>query len=131
MKIIQIVESYRPEIKSPHPPANIIEGLWKLGHEVEVYTSTKDFGDISQLPRRTDLDFNKYSVKISRSLGFKLGNKIIFPGLIPKILGLKNPDVVHTYVMGTFSTFIRGVPKKVKKYPLVIAADLHRKPCKA
>lgn len=123
MKIIQIVESYRPEIKSPHPPANIIEGLWRLGHDVDVYTSTVDFGDISQLPKRADLDVGEYASKVNRSLGIKLGSKVVFPGLILRVLGLRSPDVVHTYVMGTFSTFVGGYLKKVKGYPLVVTAD--------
>ena len=123
MKIIQIMDCYTPEIKCPHSQRNIIEGLWKQGHDVEVYASNLDYGGTAKLPRRTDLDINNYPISVKHLAGVFIGNKIVFLGLVFKLLTKKTPDVVHTYVMGTFSTFVAGYLKKIKGYPLVVSAD--------
>jgi glycosyltransferase involved in cell wall biosynthesis len=105
----------------------VTEGLWKQGHDVEVYTAAVSPVGTAQLPKRTDPDFDPYPIRVNRLagviLGSKLGSKIVFPGLILKLLKEKNPDVIHTYVMGTFSVFATGWLKKVKGYPLVVTAD--------
>lgn len=112
MKILQISDYYHEGIG--HPPNNYCEKLIKRGHEILVYTST-----ITWIP--TLGDYKDVKVKKFRSIRF-LG-KTIYPGVILKLLIQKNPDVVHSHVVGFFSTFVTGYLKKIKKYPLVVLAD--------
>lgn len=98
-----------------HPLNNISERLKVRGHNVIVYTST-----LSVLP---SVQEENDAVKIVRFKGFKFAGKAIYPGVILKLLLQENPDVIHSHVVGFFSTFVAGYLKKIKKYPLVVSAD--------
>ena len=109
MKIVHVADFHGIETGNP---SEIIPGkLRERGHDVEFYTS--------DLFKPT---FDKgYPIKMFK--GFKLGNKALYPGLISKLLLQENPDVIHSWVFGFFSTFVSGWLKPVKRYPLVVSTD--------
>lgn len=113
IKILQISDYYHTG--DGHPLNNISERLKTRGHDVIVYTST-----LSALPTVQE---ENDTVKIIRFKGFKFAGKAIYPGAILKLLLQENPDVIHSHVVGFFSTFVAGYLKKIKKYPLVVSAD--------
>ena len=114
MKIIHIADYYT--IGTGHPLNNVVERLHERGHEVEVYTS--------DLHLKQEFGIDKdYPIKIRRFKGFRLGQKAFYPSLIPKLIFQKNPDIIHSWVMGFFSTFVSGWLKPMKRYPLVVGAD--------
>src|SRR3989344_1418933 len=117
MKILHVLDDYSN--RSGHSTVYIIEGIKQLGHEAEVYTSNVRLSALEP-------DDSKSLVKITRFKGIKIFKKAFFPGVIPKILFMTNPDIVHTYVMGYFSTFLTGYLKPLKKYNLVVFADIDR-----
>lgn len=121
MKIVHITDLYHSD--TGHSTNNMTKRLSERGHDVEIYTSMISSNNKKHGSR----------IKIARFKYLKIGNKIIYPGLIPKILFQKNPDVIHSHVMGFFSSFITGYLKKIKKYPLVLLSDfdpLQAKPSK-
>ncbi|MBS3150019.1 glycosyltransferase family 4 protein [Candidatus Woesearchaeota archaeon] len=117
MKIIHILDDYSN--RSGHSTIYMIEGMKDLGHDVEIYTSDVR---LSALPPNDKAS----KVKITRFRGIKIFKKAFFPGVIFRILFDKNPDIIHTHVIGYFSTFITGYLKRIKKYNLVLWADIDR-----
>jgi glycosyltransferase involved in cell wall biosynthesis len=114
MKIIHVADYYA--VGTGHPLNNVVERLYRRGHEVEVYTSN--------LHLKQELSHDKdYPIKIRRFRGFRIGSKAFYPSLIPKLLFQQNPDVIHSWVMAFFSTFVSGWLKPIKKYPLVVSVD--------
>jgi glycosyltransferase involved in cell wall biosynthesis len=114
MKIIHVADYY--SIGTGHPLNNTVERLYKRGHRVEVYTSN--------LHLKQEFGVNKnYPIKINRFRGFRIGSKAFYPSLIPKLLSQQNPDIIHSWVMGFFSTFVSGYIKKLRDYPFVITTD--------
>ncbi len=115
MKILHVLDGYGSS--TGHSTRYIIEGMQKLGHNLEVYTSNVKLSIF-------DSKNEESKVSVTRFKGFKFFKKAIFPGVIFKILFRKNPDIVHTHVMGFFSTFVTGYLKLIKKYKLVLFADI-------
>lgn len=117
MRIVHVLDDYSN--KTGHSTVYMIEGMKKLGHDVEVYTSNVQLSPFKG-------DDSKSLVKINRFKGIKVFKKAFFPGVIFKILFSKNPDFYHTHVMGYFSTFLTGYLKYIKKYKLALFADIDR-----
>ena len=92
------------------------EKLMERGHDVELYTS-----NILTEPSTINASTPDY---VRKFWGFRIGNKVFYPGMAFKLLFGKRPDVVHSYVMGFYSTFVSGYLKKIKGYPLVVDADV-------
>lgn len=113
MKILQIADYYHSG--DGHPMNNITERLESRGHGVKVYTST-----LSVTPEG---DKDSPDVETLRFRGFEIGGKVVYLGIILKLLLQRNPDVIHSWVSGFFSTFVTGYLKKVKGYPLVVTPD--------
>lgn len=87
--------------------------LKSRGHDVNIITSSASFDKTI-----------KTNVKLSVLRGKIIFGKNIYPELVLKMLLDETPDVVHSYVIGFFSTFVSGYIKKLKKYPLVVEADI-------
>lgn len=117
MKIIHVLDDYSN--KTGHSTVYMIEGIKKLGHDVEVYTS-----NVQLSPFKGDDSLS--IVKIRRFKGIKVFKKAFFPGVFFKLLFSKNPDIIHTHVIGYFSTFLTGYLKFIKRYKLVLFADIDR-----
>lgn len=116
MKIIQISDYYTTG--TGHPLNNFTEKLWKKGHDVKVYTS-----NIKLNPEFEDKE--KIPIEIQKFQGVVINKKVIYPGLISKILFQENPDVINSWVMGFFSTFVSGYLKPIRRYPLVVFPDFN------
>ncbi len=114
MKILQISDYYHHG--DGHPLNNFCERLRRRGHEVEVYTS-----NLQALPIPLN-DFNS-SMKISRFRGISICGKAVYPGAFWGLFTMKNPDVVHSHVVGFFSTFAAACLKPLKRYSLVVTLD--------
>lgn len=113
MKITFVTDSYIPNTGRF---MNVVpEELQKRGHKVILYTSS------DQYEPDIDVPLPKYVVKIKGKIIF---GKNFYPGLIKKLLFDEKPDIVHSYVMGFFSTFVSGYLKKIKGYNLVIEPDI-------
>lgn len=117
MRIIHVLDDYSN--KTGHSTIYMIEGMKKLGHHIEVYTSNVQLSPFKG-------DDSKSLVPIKRFRGIKVFKKAFFPGVIFKILFSKNPDFYHTHVMGYFSTFLTGYLKYFKRYKLALFADIDR-----
>jgi glycosyltransferase involved in cell wall biosynthesis len=115
MKILQISD-YHVYGGDGHPLNSLCERLYRRGNEVEVYTS-----NLQVLPLRAD--DSSAPMEITRFRGFSICGKAVFPGLLWKLLTMKNPDVVHAWVVGFFSAFSAACLKPLKRYPLVITLD--------
>lgn len=113
MRVLQVSDYYHSG--DGHPMNNITERLFSRGYDVKVYTST-----LSVTP---DGDKDSPSIETLRFRGFKIAGKAVYLGVIPKLLLQRNPDVIHSWVSGFFSTFVTGYLKKIKRYPLVVVAD--------
>ena len=112
MEIIHISDYYNN--KTGHALNNIVERLSKK-QKINVYTSNKNFSGIPY-------EDSESNANIKRFRGVKIGSKTIFPGVVPYLL-FKKLEIVHTYVMGFFSTFIVGYLKKIKNFKMVLFSD--------
>lgn len=94
--------------------------LKERGHNVTIYTSDKLIDPIGQ---------KDMGVKVRRFLGFIIGNgswmapKNIYPGLIFKLLFMRKPDIIHSYVLGSFASTISSYICWLRGIPLIIEAD--------
>jgi glycosyltransferase involved in cell wall biosynthesis len=112
MKIVFVTDSY---VAGTGRFMNIApEILRNRGHEVEVLTSTaQDESDVGELPPY-----------VTRLRGRFIMKRNFYPGLIAKMLFGEKPDIVHSYVMGFFSTFVSGYLKRIRGYNLVVEPDI-------
>jgi glycosyltransferase involved in cell wall biosynthesis len=116
MEILHISDYYNN--KTGHALNNIVERLAK-NQKIKVYTSKYN-------PISIHYDDSDSKAEIKRFRGIKIGSKIVFPELIPEILFRKSPDIIHTYVMGFFSTFVVGYLRKIKKFKMVLFSDFDK-----
>ncbi len=100
--------------KTGHALNNIVERLAKK-RKIKVYTSNKNIFEIPYNDKES-------SAEIIRFRGLKIGSKTIFPGVIPFLL-FKKLEIVHSYVMGFFSTFVIGYLRKIKNFKMVLFSD--------
>lgn len=119
MKIVHVVDHFNEKEKSPHPPKAYIEKLKMRGYETAVYTSTIDINPTKSKKMNQEIIVSG----ICRFRSLRLFGKAFFPGVISKILFSKNPDLMFSYVLGSFSSFVAGYLKKVKGYKLIHIAD--------
>jgi glycosyltransferase involved in cell wall biosynthesis len=110
--IIHVSDYYHD--KTGHALNNVVERLAKT-RKIKVHTSKKNIFD---MPYDDSLSL----AKIKRFRGVRIGSKTIFLGLIPQLL-FKNLEIVHSYVMGFFSTFIVGYLRKIKKFKMILFSD--------
>jgi glycosyltransferase involved in cell wall biosynthesis len=118
---IQHITDYL-DVETDHQTTQISKRLKKKGYGVEVLAST--------IRERKHRAVNETQFgKVIRFLGVKMFGKAVFPGLALKLLFQKNPDIVKSYMLGSFSTFVAGYIKKIRGYPLIIFADFdHKEP---
>jgi len=110
--IIHVSDYYHD--KTGHALNSVVERLAKT-RKIKVYTSKKNIFDMPY-------DDSQSLAEIRRFKGIKIGSKTIFLGLIPNLL-FKKLDIVHSYVMGFFSTFIVGYLRKIKRFKMVLFSD--------
>jgi glycosyltransferase involved in cell wall biosynthesis len=111
MKILQVSDYH----ESGGNPLNYYnQMLSQRGHDVTLLTSTISLGNVER---------KSVSFKTEKIRGFKIWGKVFYPGLITKLLFKKDLGIVHSHVMGFFSTFVTGYLRYIKKYPLVVTAD--------
>ena len=96
MEIIHIADFYNNN--TGHALYGVVERLAKK-QKIKVYTSKENFITIPY-------DDSKSDAEIIRFKSFQLGSKAIFLGLTPKLLFSKSPAIIHSYVMGFYSTFV-------------------------
>lgn len=116
MKILEVADFYHTE--TGHALNNIVNRLNFKKQDIEIYTSNKNFIDLKQDDSKT-----KFNIKRFRS--FRIGSKAIFPSLIPRLLFSKSPKIIHTYVMGFYSTFVVGYLRKFKNFKFVLFSDFN------
>ena len=114
-EIIHISDFYNNQ--TGHAMNNVIERFDKK-QKIQVYTSDKNILAIEPNDKKSN-------AKIKRFKSFRLKSKAIFLGLIPMLLFGKSPDVIHTYVMGFYSTFVVGYLRKFKNFKFVLFSDFN------
>ncbi len=110
MKILQIADYY--DGSTGNPIAVMTKKLSERGNEVTVLTS-----NISEKGKFE----NNEKFQVIRCWGFKLGNKAFIPSMKLKLL-LRKEKIVHTHVLGFFSTFLSAL-FKFRKYKLFLTPD--------
>ena len=119
MKILHVTDYYTPESSSFIEEST--KRLAERGHDVIVFTS-----NIHVYGKKRHVTAPK-GVKLKRFRGKKIGQndqRVIYPGVIKDLIK-ENPDVIHAYGLGYFSSFICGYLKFIKKTPLVLRADFN------
>ncbi|MBU2476713.1 glycosyltransferase family 4 protein [Candidatus Micrarchaeota archaeon] len=115
MKIVQFADYYNEITGNPiQVYANSIK---QKNYDVFVFTS-------DETPNKTGFDDTKSTIKIHRFRGIRFGSKCFFPGVFPSLLfKIKKEDIVHSHVLGFFSTFIAGYLRFFKKFKFVLTPD--------
>jgi len=115
MKIIQFADYYNEAAGNPMQMYATL--LKKRNFDVYVFSSDK-------IPSEIVSEDKKSIIKIHRFKGLRIKSKCFFLGVIPFFLSnVKKEDIVHSHVLGFYSTFVAGYMKFFKKFNFVLTPD--------
>lgn len=120
MKILHVIDFYSAEIGSFCSEA--VRKLAGKGHEITVLTSDR-YSTHPNFPK--DKKASEENIKVKRFHPIvSNANRAICPGMIKEIFS-SNPDIIHAYGLGFFSSPLCGYLRLAKKTPLVLRADFN------
>ncbi len=123
MKILYIKDSFEPKY-SMRDDVHIAFQSRRKGHDVTVLTSKLDLDLNPQSENYFKVqDESMEGIRILRSNGIKFPS-ISFCPYIPDKSIFGKYDIIYAHNIGSYSSFLAGALKLIKKVPMVLKADM-------
>jgi len=122
MRILYLKDSFEPKY-SMRDDVQVAVQAMKRGHDVTVMTSIFDL-DLNPHPKSFfETQDKTLGIEVIRCKSFKIP---IFPSMViyaPNTMVFDKYDIVHAHNMGSYSSFLAGMLKSIKKVPMTFKAD--------